>query len=323
MTDTIVFLDPLKPAQMERLAPFAAPRFEIVVAASREPADQMAAIRSGAYAITGDVRVSAEMMREGAAAGLRAVHKWGVGYDNIDLEAARRHGVRVMRTTGSNAVPVAETAVAMMLALSRRVVAGHIGVLNGGWPKGEIGPTTMMLSGKTVGLIGMGYIGTVVARLLSGFGCRILYAKPNPLPQDEASALGVTHVTLAALLAEADVVSLHCALNEATRGLIGAAELAAMKRGALLVNTARGGIVDEDALADALECGHIAGAALDVFEVEPVPAGHRLVGLPGVIATPHTAAQAADNFAATVNRMIANITHIADGSEPPALDVLV
>lgn len=323
MTDTIVFLDPLKPAQMERLAPFAAPRFAIRTAASRERSDQVEAIRAATYAITGDVPVDAALMGEGAAAGLRAVHKWGVGYDNIDLEAARRLGVRVMRTTGSNAVPVAETAVAMMLALSRRVVAGHLGVLGGGWPKGEIGPTTMMLSGKTVGLVGMGYIGTVVARLLSGFGCPILYAKPHALPEAEAAALNATHVPLERLLAEADIVSLHCALNDATRGLIGAAELASMKRGALLVNTARGGIVDEDALADAIECGHLAGAALDVFAEEPVPAGHRLVGLPGVITTPHTAAQAADNFAATVSRMIANITHVAEGRQPPEVDVLV
>jgi phosphoglycerate dehydrogenase-like enzyme len=263
------------------------------------------------------------MMTEGAKAGLKAVHKWGVGYDNIDIETAREAGVRVLRTTGSNAVPVAETAVALMLALQRSIVAGHTDMQEGKWSKWEVGPRTYMLTGKTVGLIGLGHIGKNVARMLQGFGCRLLYYKPRPLSQDEARALGVTHTPLDRLLAEADVVSLHCNLTPETSSLIDAGSLAAMKDGALLINTARGGIVDENAVADAIESGRLRGAAFDVFEIEPTPPDHRLIGLPGVIVTPHIASQAVDNFAGAVTRMIDNLAMLADGQEPPEGDVVV
>ncbi len=261
-------------------------------------------------------------MREGAANHLRAVHKWGVGYDNIDVEAARRQGVRVMRTTGGNAVAVAESALALMLAVNRQTVAGHLGVLEGAWPKGDLGPKMLRLSGQTVGLVGLGYIGKALVRLLTGFGCNVLYTKPTPLPAEEAADLGVTHVSLPELLAQSDVVSLHCALSPATRGMIGNAELSAMKRGAVLINTARGGIVIEDDLADALISGHLRGAGIDVFETEPVSAQNRLIGLPGVVTTPHIAALAADNFEPQIRRIMANLLSVADGHAVPEHDVV-
>ena len=323
MPETIVFLDPLSPHMMERLAAHVPPRFTLTTTASRDAADQLAAVEAADFAITGDVPCTAEMMRRGAAARLKAVHKWGVGYDNIDVAAAREAGIRVLRTTGSNAVPVAETALGLMLALNRRIVEGHQGVSAGEWPKNVVGPRTFMLSGKTVGLVGLGYIGKALARLLTGFGCTVVYAKPTPLTGEEEAALNVRHVPLAELLARSDVVSLHCALTPETRGLLGPEELAAMKRGAILINTARGGIVDEAGLADAIESGHIAGAGLDVFDVEPAEPGNRLVGMRGVVATPHIAAQAADNFARTVTRMFANLAHVADGTSVPELDVVV
>ncbi|RAH99904.1 3-phosphoglycerate dehydrogenase [Acuticoccus sediminis] len=323
MMDTIVFLDPMSPERLARLEQFASPRFAVTTAASRAADDQLHALQGARFAITGDVPVTARMMREGAAGGLEAVHKWGVGYDNIDLDAARAAGVRVFRTTGGNSVAVAESALALMLAVNRQTVAGHIGVLDGKWLKGELGPRIYTLSGKTVGLVGLGYIGKALARLLTGFGCRTLYTKPTPLSPAEEAGLNAAHVPLATLLAESDVVSLHCALTPETMGLIGREALAAMKQGAIIVNTARGGILDENALADAIESGHIRGAGIDVYETEPVPPENRLVGLKGVVTTPHIAALAADNFGKTVNRMLDNLARVAAGEPVPELDVLV
>ena len=322
MSDTIVFLDPMDEARLARIAPLVPAGFALDSATSRAPDDQLEAIRGARFAVTGDVAVTAEMMREGAANRLLAVHKWGVGYDNIDLEAARACGVRVMRTTGGNAVPVAEAALALMLAVNRQTVAGHLAVLDGRWAKGELGPKMFRLSGQTVGLVGLGYIGKALARLLAGFGCRVLYAKPRREPDAEAD-LGVVHVPLRELLEASDVVSLHCALTGQTRGLIGRPELALMKKGAILVNTARGGIVDEAALAEALTAGHLRGAGLDVYETEPVPRDNPLVGHPGVISTPHIAALAADNFEPTIRRIMANLVSVASGEVLPEQDVLV
>lgn len=323
MPERIVILDPLAPDRLSRFEAFVPDQFALEAATSREPVDQIAAIERARYAVTGDVPVTAEMMRAGAKANLAAVHKWGVGYDNIDIETARTVGVRVLRTTGSNAVPVAETAVGLMLALQRSIVAGNTDMHAGKWSKWEVGPRTFMLSGKTIGLIGLGHIGQNVARMLKGFNCRLLYAKRHPLSDDEERALNVTHVSLEELIAEADVISLHCALTPETSNLIDAYRLKSMKDGALLINTARGGIVDENAVADAVESGKLRGAAFDVFEVEPTPPDHRLIGIPGIIVTPHIASQAVDNYARTVSRMIDNLSMLANGKEPPEGDIVV
>lgn len=319
----LVILDPLAADRFNRFNALVPAHFVLETAASRAPADQLAAICQADFAITGDVAVTAEMMRSGAAAGLRAVHKWGVGYDNIAIETAREVGVRVLRTTGSNALPVAETAVGLMLALQRSIILGHDDMQAGLWRKGEIGGRTFTLSGKTIGLIGMGPIGQTVARLLKGFGCRLLYTKPTPLPASEADDLGVQYVTLPTLLAEADLVSLHCALTPTTRNLIDAAAIAAMRDGALLVNTSRGGIVVETAVADAIRQGKLRGAAFDVFDAEPIQADHPLLGLPNVILTPHIASQAVDTYAPTVSRMLNNLTLLAQGQTLPAGDIVV
>ena len=320
---TIVVLDPLSEQRLERMRAHLPDGFVLASTPSRAEDDQLEGIRRAHFAVTGDVPVTAAMMREGAAHQLQGVHKWGVGVDNIDVETAAELGVRVMRTTGSNARAVAETTLALILALQRSIVPGYEGMLRGEWLKGTLGPRTFLLAGKTVGLVGLGFIGQHVAKMLGGFDCKVLYAKPNPLPEDEEAALGVSHVPFDTLIAQSDIVSLHCTLTDATRGLIGAPQFAAMKDGVLLVNTARGGIVVEDALADAVQSGKVRGAAVDVFEVEPATRDHRLVGLPNVIVTPHIASQAADNFGKTVGRMFENIRLVASGEEPPELDVVV
>ena len=321
MVARIVFLDPLSPQRMEALNGLLPPGFSIFTTTARDEATQAAAIAEADYAISGDVPVTGAMMR--GAKQLRGVHKWGVGIDNFDLGTARELGIRIMRTTGSNAVPVAETALAMMMATARGILPGHKGLERGEWLKGAVGQHCFMLSGKTVGIVGLGYIGKSLARLLRGFSCRVLYSKPNRLDPAEEAELGVEHVPFETLLAESDVISLHCALTPQTRGLFAAPQFRAMKKTAVLVNVARGGVVVESDLVEALRAGEIQAACVDVFETEPVPADHPLLHMENVIVTPHIGAAARDNFAATVSRMYRNIASVEHGEPVAPLDLVV
>lgn len=314
----LAMLDPTTEARLDRIRPFA-PDWQVIAATSRAREDQLAALQGADFAITGDVPVDAAMM---AVPGLKAVHKWGVGYDNIDLTAARAHGVRVLRTTGSNAVTVAETTLGLILAVSRNIGPGQLGIARGAWLKDTLAPTSIRLSGRVVGIIGLGHIGQALARLLTGFGCEVIYAKRTPLSPDQEAALNVRHAALPDLLARADVVTLNTELNETTRDMINRDTLALMKPGAILVNAARGGVVVEEDLAEALRTGHLRGAGVDVFAVEPITPDNPLLDLPNVVLTPHIGAVSGDSFAPSVTRMIANLRAIAEGEAPPELDVL-
>lgn len=209
---------------------------------------------------------------------LRIVARHGVGVDEVDLAAAARLGVMVTRAPGSNTQAVAEHALAMMLALIKDLKPFATHVAGGGW-RGAAGQCRDV-AGMRLGLVGYGAIGAAVARLAGAFGMTVT-------AYDPALATGAGSVR--ELAAGSDVLSVHCPLTETTRGLVGAEVLSAMPRGGFVVNTARGGIVDEAALLAALDSGHLAGAALDVFETEPPPAGHKLRAHPRVLVTPHVA----------------------------------
>lgn len=210
---------------------------------------------------------------------LRAVVKFGAGTDNIDMAAARRRGVPVSTTAGANARSVAEMVVALVLALARRVVVHDHRVRRGRWER----DTGVELAGKRLGIIGFGAVGREVARLGSALGMDVIAHDPF------VEIKGVRAVALDHLLASSDVVSLHVPLTNATRGLIGTRELSSMRPGAFLVNTARGGLVDESALTSALAGGIIAGAAFDAFVDEP-PVGSPLLELENFVASPHAGA---------------------------------
>lgn len=232
-----------------------------------------------------------------AADSLRVIARYGVGTDNVDLAAARGRGIVVTNTPGANAGAVAELTVTLMLLLARPVLTAAAETRAGGWPR----MPGLSLSGKTVGLVGFGAIGRAVARLLGGFDCRLLAADPWA---DEAMAarLGVELAPLAVLLEESDLVSLHAPATPETRRMVDRAFLARMRRGAALVNTARGELVDEIALHEALVTGHLRGVALDAFAVEPPGADNPLLALPNVIATPHMGAHT-DGATTAMGRM--------------------
>jgi len=210
---------------------------------------------------------------------------------NIDMTAARARGVRVVNAPGRNATAVAEFTIGAILTETRLIRAGHEALRHGEW-RGDLyraDRTGRELSEMTVGVIGYGHVGTKVVRLLQAFGCRILVDDPYVQLSAADRDAGVEQVDLARVLRDSDIVTLHPRVTAETTGMMGRAQFAAMKQGALLVNTARGPLVDYDALYEALASGHLGGAMLETFGVEPVPPDWKLLRLPNVTLTPHIA----------------------------------
>jgi D-3-phosphoglycerate dehydrogenase len=229
-------------------------------------------------------RVDAKLLA--AAPKLRVVARAGTGVDNVDAEAATARGILVLNAPGANSVSVAEHACALMLALARSVTVADAAMKRERWEKKRL--LGAELRGKTLGIVGLGRIGQEVVSRAAGFGMRLVAYDPY-IPPHVAQALGVELVTLDDLCAVADYITLHVPSTQATRNLFDASRIAGCKAGVRIVNTARGDLIDQDALADAIESGHVAGAGLDVFAVEP-PTNWRLASLPQVVATPHIAA---------------------------------
>jgi D-3-phosphoglycerate dehydrogenase len=218
---------------------------------------------------------------------LRLASSYGAGYDTIDVDACTAAGVLAVNQAGGNAQGVAEHAVGMMITLLKRIPEAQHAMRAGTVDRRE----ALMgreLSGKTIGIVGMGFTGTHTAAILNAFGCRVLAYDPY-LDARICAERHAEKAELSYLLETSDVIDLHCPLTAETRGLFGAREFAAMRRGSLFINTARGSIYDEAALYDALSSGHLSAAGLDVWEQEPPPKNHPLLTLPNVLASPHTA----------------------------------
>ena len=215
---------------------------------------------------------------------LRLISTCSIGTDMIDLEAAKERGITVSNQPGRTAPVVAEHAFGLMFAIAKRAAFFTESMRAGRWPRMD----HIYLRGKTLGIIGTGNIGAEMARLGSAIGMNVIAWTYNP-SLDRAKQLGVKFVSLDELLCTSDVVSIHAKLTDDSRGLIGKPQFESMKPNSLLVNVARGPIVDTNALVDALHCGHLAGAAIDVFDQEPIPADHPLLGCEQVVLTPHCA----------------------------------
>ncbi len=320
MTETIVVLDPIAPGTAERMRALLPDGLQLTHGSARDEAHLQVIIAEAEYAISGQIAVTGETLR--AARRLKLLHKWGVGTDNFDLETARALGLKVARTTGSNAVPVAEFTIGLAIAVLRNMVDSALRLNQGQWDA-NFGRPAFLLSGKTVGLVGFGAIGQAVAGLLAGFGCTVLYNQRNRADPALEAALNATYVPVAELLRQADVVCLHCPLTPQTAGLIDRAALSTMKRTAVLVNVARGGVVVEADLVWALRERVIHAAAMDVFETEPLPPDSPLIGVDGLVLTSHIAAISADTFEKTVLQMFGNIARMARGEPIPERDVVV
>jgi phosphoglycerate dehydrogenase-like enzyme len=244
---------------------------------------------------------------------LRIIAKSGAKPSNVDFDAAAERGVLVTWTPGANSVSVAEYTVGLFLVLAKRIIAYRDHLAAGGWRRYDM--LGGELDGKTAGLIGFGAIGRQVARRLRALGMRVVAHDPA-VPAEAMRKDGVQGLPLDRIFAEADYLSLHCELNDSTRGLIGQSAFAAMKPTAFIVNTARGGLIDEDALARALEARRIAGAAIDVFAVEPLLPESPLLSLPNVIATPHVAAFSAEAIRRETQWALEDVAAVLTGGAP-------
>ena len=252
----------------------------------------------------------------GAARRLKLFQLLSAGYDWLDLEAFRRHGIPLANNDGSNAVSTAEHAVLLMLALLRQLPRHHAATARGEWLAMAHAMQLRELRGKVVGLVGFGQIARQVARRVHGFDATVRYTKPQPAAPADEQPSGARYRTLDDLLGESDIVSLHAPLGPQTRGMIDARALARMRPGSWLVNTARGALVDEAALHDALVGGHLAGAGLDVFAHEPIDRDSPLLGLPNVVLTPHIAGSTRDTWDYRLAAAWANVRRVAAGEAP-------
>jgi phosphoglycerate dehydrogenase-like enzyme len=281
-----------------------------------EGAEFLAACRDAEYLVGfGHRGIDAGFYR--GAPRLRLLQLLSAGYDTVDIEAARTAGVPVCNNGGANATAVAEHAIMLMLAVAKRLVWQHASVVAGRWRGNAPSQAGIFeLRGKVLGIVGLGTIGKKVARLAAGFGVSVLYFDVKRLTEAEEDALNVRFRLLNEVLRGCDILSLHVPLLPATRHMIGAAELAMLRPGAFLVNTCRGPVVEEAALVAALESGHLGGAGLDVFDVEPTPADNPLLKLPNVVLTPHLAGPTADNQHARFRNAFDNCQRVARGEKP-------
>jgi len=278
----IVVADDLPPSALDVLR---AEGWNVDARTGRAP-EQLAADVADAEAIVvrSTTKVTAPLIQ--AATKLRVVARAGTGVDNVDVPAASARGIVVMNAPGANSISVAELAVALMLALARHVPAADAAMKQGKWEKKKF--LGEEVREKTLGLAGLGRIGQEVARRAASFDMRIIAHDPF-ISEDVAGDLGVELVSLDDLFARSDFLSLHMPSTPTTKNIVNAERLAKAKKGIRIINTARGDLIDESALADAIESGHVGGAALDVFQKEPT-VDHRLQTLPQVVATPHIAA---------------------------------
>ncbi len=280
----ILVTDTLAPQGLEILE--AAPRSEVDYRPGLSPGELLEAVRDAdALVIRSGTKVTADVVA--AADKLRVIGRAGIGVDNIDVGAATARGIVVMNTPGGNNITTAEHAVALLIALARHIPQATASMKAGRWDKKSF--TGVELYNRTLGIIGLGNIGRIVADRARGLRMKVIAADPY-LSEEAAARMNVELVPLDDLLARSDAISVHVPRTKDTIGLLGRAAFQRVKPGLLLVNAARGGIVDEEALLEALEDGRVAGAALDVFAEEPVPPDHPLVKHPNVICTPHVGA---------------------------------
>jgi phosphoglycerate dehydrogenase-like enzyme len=260
-----------------------------------------------------DMLVQTDLFKAGPK--LKLVQLLSAGYDQADLESARAAKVPVCNNGGANSVAVSEHAMMLALAVSRQLVNQHRSVSAGNW-RGNQTPRVHEVRNRTIGIIGLGTIGKKTARLAQAFGMNVIYYDVARLREDQEDALNVRFRLLKEVMREADVISLHTPLNETTRHLIGAEELKLMKSSAILVNTARGPVVDEAALYTALTDGTIWGAGLDVFDQEPPPKDNPLFNLDNVILTAHLAGPTFESQSARVRNAFDNVQRVNRGEAP-------
>jgi phosphoglycerate dehydrogenase-like enzyme len=312
MPEPIIVYAPLLDAELRALADQLRPRaFEFRNVA---PADLPSALLDADYLCGFIGPLPSEVLVAAASRRLKLVQLMSAGYDRFNIEGARAARLPVADNGGANAIAVAEHAIMLMLAALKHVHALDASVRRGTW-RGSVG-RVYELYGSTVGIVGMGRIGREVAKRLAGWQAQLIYYDPIRLTPELERQLNARYVELDQLLRTADAVTVHVPLNERTRSLVDAESLSLMKPSAVLVNTARGGLVDEEALATVLRDGQVLGAGLDVFSQEPIAADNPLLQLDNVLLTPHSAGPTWQSFPRRFANCFANIERVQRGDKP-------
>ena len=279
----------------------------------KDPAEVRRIIENADYLITADM--TSEDFK--IAKYLKLIQKWGIGVDRIDLEAAKENNVPVYITSGANSIPVAELAVGLMLSTMRRIPYVDKTVREGKWIRKDMRAQCQMLNGKTICLLGIGNIARKVAKMVSGFDPKeILYYDVRRLSSEEEQQIGAHYVELEELCRKADILSVHVPMNSATKGMIGKKQFSLMKPTTVLINTARGGVVDESALIEALKSKQIFGAGLDTFELEPINTDNPLLKMDNVVLTCHCGGGVVDNVLNVTKHAYYNIAAFDKGEAP-------
>lgn len=315
----VAVLDVLPEGSRDQIRAHFSEDFEVVFAKGSYE-QRIAIARRATVLLAGWESVSKDVIE--AATRCRLIQKLGVGTDKIDVDAARLHGIPVLRAAGVNANAVAEMAVLLTLAVLRRLVWAAHSVKEGRFAKEELRTTTQQLAGKTIGLIGAGYAGRAAAKRFSSFDTVLLYYDIERLPAGVEDELRLSYQSLESLVSTADVVSLHVPLTPETQGFFNANLLQKMKPTAILINTARGGLVDETALIQVLRAGRLRGAGLDVTAEEPLPTSSPLLSLENALVTPHYGGSVGDNFPRVVEHAYANVVNVLAGRPVPPADVV-
>lgn len=300
MTVKAALLEYFPPKVHPHLRDLVGDEIELIFPASNDLADRAAILQDADYAIVRAVKMPPELLD--AAPRLRLIHQWGTGTDGIPVAEARARGLPVARCPGQNAPAVADLTLGLMLACLRRICLGDARIRQGDWAEPDLYETARDLAGARVGLVGYGAIAKAVERRLQGFDCTVLHSRASGggMPLDQ-------------MIADVDIVSLHLPATPATQNLIDAPRIARMRRGTVLINTARGALVDEAALAAALQSGQIGAAGLDCFQTEPLPADNPLRAAPNTVFSPHAGGSTSQNFARVVRHWASNIRAHAQG----------
>lgn len=320
-TPKVSVLDVMAPEVQAEILDLAGTDFKIRFAQSNERAELLDLVSDCDFLLIGPEPVPQALMER--CGRVRLIQKWGVGVDKVDLDTARRMGVPVAIAAGSNAGPVSELALALMMAVNRRMMFADRKIREGGWPRPVMRGSCFQLDGLTVGLLGFGAIAQATARRLTGFDTRVLYHSNRRAEASIEQALRAQKVPLEQLLAESDILSIHVPLNEKTHHMIDAKAIAKMKRGAIIVNTARGSVIDEVALYEALVSGHLRGAGLDVMEAEPPAADNPLLKLDNVVFMPHAGGGVFNNVRKVMGHSLGNMRKVLAGEPLAAADIVV
>jgi D-3-phosphoglycerate dehydrogenase len=317
---TVAVLDTFHPQIKAAIEAAVPANWAVHFTAENNLAARAAVLRDADIAFVMAAPMPKELLAE--AKRLRFIQKLGAGVDRIDLDGCRSRGIGVARLHAGNSIPVAEHTILLMLATYRQLPQIDARTRIGIWSKEDARGMHRQLQHKTVGLVGFGAIGKEVAKRLRGFDVAILYYDPFPASREIEKQLGVTRANLDALLQTSDIVSLHLPLLPETAGIIDAKRIATMKQDAVLINCARGGLVDEAALADALKAGRLFGAGIDAFSTEP-PVGNPLLTLENTVVTSHLAGATLDNFSGIVARGVENVKAVLRGDALPETDVVI